>query len=105
MIFIYHLFIYLHKHYNSNTTKIMENTVKTNTLTDNGSKITLRGYYKSLPRSVSPKKELLEKITERCGVTLATARNWVKYGIHPLNHEHCITLSELTGIPESDLFD
>ena len=38
-------------------------------------------------------------------VTIATANNWVKYGIKPSNPEHVRILSEITGISPEYLWD
>lgn len=41
----------------------------------------------------------------RCGVTLATARNWILYGIRPGKSEHTQIISEITGIPAENLWN
>lgn len=64
----------------------------------------LKDFYKKLPGSVSPKSRFLDEIVKRCGVTFTTARNWVVYGMRPVDHKNVVILSELTGIPEDKLF-
>lgn len=65
----------------------------------------IKEFYKKLPSSISPKSDFLREISQRCGVTYMTARNWVVYGMKPSNREHFKVLSELTGIPEDHLFE
>lgn len=67
-------------------------------------KLSLRGYYQSLPKSISPKTQFLEELVSRCNVTLATVRNWVLYDIKPKEVEHRKIISEITGIREEDLW-
>lgn len=76
----------------------MENNKNSNTLCQKRQKMTLKGYYKNLPEPTYPKKDFVNTIAERCNVTIATANNWVKYGIKPSNPEHVRILSEITGI-------
>ena len=82
----------------------MENNQKTNGLGRKADKITLKGYYKNLPEPTYPKREFIQEIAIRCNVTLATANNWVKYGIKPSNPEHVRILSEITGIAPENLW-
>lgn len=67
--------------------------------------MTLRGYYKSLPDPTFPKKDFILEIATKCHVTLATANNWIKYGIKPNKPEHIRILSEITGIAPENLWD
>ena len=82
----------------------MRNSNKTITLNVKGQLITLRGYYKNLPEPTFPKRDFIQKIATECNVTLATANNWVKYGIRPNNPNHIRILSEITGIPAENLW-
>lgn len=82
----------------------MESINNTNTLPEKGHIMTLRGYYKNLPEPTYPKREFIQEIAIRCNVTLATANNWVKYGIKPSNPEHVRILSEITGIAPENLW-
>lgn len=82
----------------------MENEAKTITLDGNSRKITLRGYYKSLPNRICPKSEFIHKIANLCGVTDVTVRNWLLYSTRPTNPEHIAILSEETGIAKEDLW-
>lgn len=68
-------------------------------------KMTLRGYYESLPCSSHPKTEFINDVAQRTGVSTATVRNWIAYGMRPNNHKHVEVLCEMTGIPENELWD
>lgn len=68
-------------------------------------KMTLKGYYESLPLRVAPRNTFLEKISERCGVSKQTVRNWCLYGIKPHSYEYVKVLVEVTGIKEEDLWN
>ena len=68
-------------------------------------KMTLKGYYYGLPDATHPKSEFITKIMSECNVSFTTARNWVMGVTRPLNPEHVKQLSEMTGIPESDLWN
>lgn len=67
-------------------------------------KMTLKGYYNSLPRSISPRKKLIREIAERCEVSEQTARNWCLYGIKPKSYVHVKHLIDITGIKEENLW-
>lgn len=95
------IFAIPNQHYN---TKIMENDAITNSLSREGRKITLRGYYKNLPEPTFPKRDFIQEVATKCNVTLTTANNWVKYGIKPNNPEHVRILSEITGIEPENLW-
>lgn len=71
----------------------------------NRQKMTLRGYYDSLPSSSHPKTEFVNDIAQRTGVSTATVRNWIAYGMRPNNPDHVQILSEVTGIPVEDLWN
>ena len=80
---------------------MFENQIKGTT---NGKKITLRGYYDALPLAEHPKTEFVNEVIRRTGVSSATVRNWIFYGIKPANNEHVKILSEITGIPQESLW-
>lgn len=82
----------------------MESVVKTNSLGDKCEMMTLRGYYNSLPVATHPKIDFIRSVAKRCGVTSTTARNWAKYGVKPINPDHILILSEMTGIPVENLW-
>ena len=67
-------------------------------------KMDLVGYFSSIPKYSCPRKAKLEEVMERCNVSEQTARNWCIYGIKPKDYEHVRILSEITGIPEKDLW-
>lgn len=75
----------------------MENAIKTNTLVGNGKKMTLKGYYKSLPDPTYPKKEFAAELARRCNVSQATVKNWIMYGFRPFNEKHIAIISDMTG--------
>lgn len=83
----------------------MKSINNSNTSSPKGKNMTLKGYYKSLPEPTYPKKVFLNTIAEKCNVTIATANNWIKYGIKPNNPEHVRILSEITGISPECLWD
>lgn len=84
----------------------MESIEKSKTFGNSGKKMTLRDYYDGLPDAyvVSPKKNLLRKISEKCGVPMATARAWMKYGIQPRDKSKIALLAEATGIAPEDMW-
>ena len=83
----------------------MENAIKTNTLVGNGKKMTLKGYYKSLPDPTYPKKEFAAELARRCNVSQATVKNWIMYGFRPFNENDIAIISEMTGIKPEDLWN
>ena len=83
----------------------MESINNSNSSSRKGQIMTLRSYYKNLPDARYPKSELINKIAMRCGVTLATARNWILYGIRPGKPEHIQIISDITGIPADNLWN
>lgn len=76
-----------------------------NIIRSESEKMTLRRYYRNLPRPTSPKMDFVGEIARKCGVTLTTARNWAVYGFRPKDPKHLEVLSEITGIPVKDLFE
>lgn len=83
----------------------MESINNSNNSSKKGQIMTLRSYYKNLPDARHPKSELINEIAMRCGVTLATARNWILYGIRPGKPEHIQIISEITGIHSENLWN
>ena len=67
-------------------------------------KITLKGYYSQIPMRSAPRKDFIQEVAERCGVSEQTVRNWCIYGMKPIKFEHVRILSEMTGIKEEDLW-
>lgn len=74
-------------------------------MTKNNEKITLRGYYESLPDASCPKTDFINKVASKTGVTSSTVRNWIFYGMKPANEKHIMALTEITGIPEKELWE
>ncbi len=66
--------------------------------------MTLADYYDGIPAFNTPKKEFIDEICKRCEVNENTARNWVANRVRPQKKSHYRILSELTGIPEENLF-
>lgn len=64
----------------------------------------LKDYYSSLPDASFPKKDLLNEVVKRTGVSISTVRNWIFYGMRPSKPEHIAALVEVTGIKEEDLW-
>lgn len=71
---------------------------------ENPQRMTLKGYYKSLPLRNAPRYDFVTEVAKRCKVTEQTVRNWVLYGVKPQQRIHIKVLSELTGIQEEDLW-
>ena len=71
---------------------------------EKNSKITLKGYYESLPKRKSPRKEFVDEVASRCGVSEQTVRNWCIYGMKPQDFKHVKILAEITGIKEEELW-
>lgn len=67
-------------------------------------KMTLKGYYSNLPIRKTPRKEFITTVSERCGVSEQTVRNWCIYGMRPQDYKHVKVLSEITGIKEDELW-
>ena len=90
--------------YFHNNTKIMESDLKTSTYGLKSKNITLESYYRGLPKATYPKSSFIALVASKCEVTHITVRNWIKYGMRPNNPAHIKILSEITGIPEEELF-
>lgn len=67
--------------------------------------MTLKEYYQNLPKSTAPKTEFLKKIVIGCDVSFTTARHWVDGLFKPQSKELIGKLSEITGIPEDELWE
>jgi len=65
---------------------------------------TLKDYYNGLPSQTSPKKDFIDKVAEECEVSPQTVRLWIRGYFKPSRREFYRKLSELTGIPENELF-
>lgn len=84
--------------------KIMKNDTLPNVNAEKRDKLTLKDYYSSLPKRKSPRKDFVQEVSERCGVSEQTVRNWCIYGMKPQDFRHVKVLSEITGIREDDLW-
>lgn len=89
-------------------TKVMESIEKSNTSENKKVKMTLRDYFRNLPEAntIAPRKNLIQRISDRCNVPISTARSWLLYGNKPRdNREQVIAvLSEETGIAPEDMW-
>jgi hypothetical protein len=90
--------------------KLMENIQSSKKMEGNLEKLSLKGYYQSLPERIAPKQKMLEEIQEECDrltsvkPTMTTIRNWVLYGLRPQNPMHVQAIVNVTGIAEEDLW-
>lgn len=67
-------------------------------------KMTLMDYYNSLPKQTSPKSDFIREVAQRCDISEATVRWWLRGQFKPSRKEFYRILSEMTGIPEDNLF-
>ena len=84
--------------------KIMKNDLSPNTDGGKKVKLTLKDYYSALPKRKSPRKDFVQEVSERCGVSEQTVRNWCIYGMKPQDFRHVKILAEITGIKEEELW-
>ena len=77
----------------------------TNSFNKKEEKMTLKGYYLSLPEATHPKTDFITRVMSECGVSFTTARNWVMGLTRPFNPDHVTKLSEISGIPSEDLWN
>ena len=70
-----------------------------------GEKRTLREFYSSLPNAVHPKTDFINEVAVEAGVSTMTVRNWVVYGMRPLNKKHIEILARKTGIPAEEMWE
>lgn len=68
-------------------------------------KLTLKGYYQQMPDAYHPKTDFINQVAIEAGVSTATVRNWVIYGMKPQNQRHVEILSRVTGIPSAQLWE
>lgn len=66
-------------------------------------KITLSGYYESLP-NVSPRLAFVRKVAQEAGCSEMSVVGWCK-GRKPHRYEHVMALSKATGIKPEDLWE
>ena len=77
----------------------------TKDLEQKSQKMTLKGYYSRLPDANHPKTDFINEVAIEAGVSAATVRNWVIYGMRPQNKSHVEILSRKTGISVEDLWE
>ena len=76
-----------------------------NSINEKMQKLSLMGYYDNLPNPVTPQRQFIIDIMQKCNVVESTAFNWVKGRSKPDNPNHIKALVELTGIAEEDLWE
>ncbi len=64
----------------------------------------LKDYYKNIPEKTCPKSDWVKSTAERLGVSQGTVRTWIYGKNKPREDRLFKELSEITGIPEKDLF-
>lgn len=67
-------------------------------------RMTLLGYYNSLPPRTFPKSDFIDSVAEQCGVEPASVRNWVMGRNKPSKPEHIEVLVQMTGVPAEQLW-
>jgi hypothetical protein len=66
--------------------------------------MTLKEFYNNIPGQPSPKSDFVRKVAAKLEVSEATVRLWVTGKYKPRHPSFYRGLSELTGIPENELF-
>lgn len=94
----------MHYYIKYNSAKINKVFDNRKEMKKNKEKMTLRGYYDELPDAVYPKTNFINEVVRKTGVSAATVRNWIFYGMKPANENHIKVLSELTGITSEKLW-
>jgi len=67
--------------------------------------MTLKDFYKQIPGRNAPKSEWVTMVAEKLEVSEATVRGWVHGRNKPSHPSFYRGLSEVTGIPENELFN
>lgn len=67
-------------------------------------KMKLKDFYCNLPEASYPKKEFLEEVASKAGVTTTTVQNWISGRTKADLRLYGSILSEITGIPQEELF-
>jgi hypothetical protein len=70
-----------------------------------GNKMTLKDYYNALPPKTCPKTDFVKTVATQCDVSQATVRWWLRGTMRPSRKEFYRVLSDVTGIPQENLFD
>lgn len=88
----------------------MKSIEKTNISVPERRRMTLRDYYRQLPLAsrIAPRKELVQRVADRCGVPVSTARAWLRYGNQPRREVRDFVvkvLQEETGIAPEDMWE
>lgn len=66
--------------------------------------MTLKEYYNQIPEQPAPKSDFVRKVAEKLEVSEATVRTWLTGRNKPSHPSFYRGLSEITGIPEDELF-
>ena len=64
----------------------------------------LQEFYKNIPAPTAPKAEFIKRVAEELEVSEPTVRGWVNGRFKPRHPSLYRGLSEITGIPEDQLF-
>ena len=75
-----------------------------NSFNEKEQKLSLKGYYDSLPEPVVPKREFILEIMQKCHVGETTAFNWISGRTKASDPKHIAILSEITGIKPENLW-
>lgn len=92
-------------HFYNNTAKVSKMIENHKENQQKVQKMTLKGYYQQLPDANHPKTDFVNEVAMDAGVSAATVRNWVIYGMRPQNKNHVEILSRKTGIPVENLWE
>lgn len=84
----------------------MKRIENANTFEDKASKMTLRDYFDSMPKSkwMAPRRDFISEVSRRCEVNATTVTNWISGRSYPQKSSYYNILSEITGIEPQDLF-
>ena len=78
---------------------------ETNKGLQNEPKMTLKGYYMSLPDASHPKTDFMNDVARKCRVSVGAVRGWIFYGLKPQNKKNVEILARMTGIPATELWE
>ena len=82
----------------------MKNVPLTKQNAEKKKKMTLKSYYSALADQKTPLQAFVAEVSERCGVSEQTVRNWCLYGIKPQSYAYVKVLMEVTGLEEDELW-
>jgi len=65
----------------------------------------LQQFYEQIPEPTAPKSDWVRMVAEKLEVSEATVRSWIQGRNKPRHPSLLRGLSEITGIPENELFE